>query len=132
VLNGDSVNIAGNAVSSGSIGVGGDFIVGYGGTHGTLNVTNSSPGIIPYHGMVTVGNTMRIGIFSGVGTVNQNDGTVNINQLLRVADSNSGEFLANGTYNLSGIGVLNASRLDVGYGGDTSQFPLMTGTFNLS
>lgn len=131
ILNGDTVRILGNFGENGSLGTGGDFIVGFQGTHGTLNVNSLSP-VIAYAGQVNVGNTMRIGMLSGVGSVNQNAGSVTVNQLLRVADSNNaGKFTANGTYNLSG-GVLNAARLDVGFGGDSSQNPNMQGTFNLS
>jgi hypothetical protein len=131
IMNSNIVGISGNAINSGSLGMAGDMIVGSQGTHGTLSVINGMPGINPYFGNVTVGNTMRIGMFSGVGTVNQNDGTVNVNQLLRIADSNAAEFPAAGTYNLSG-GVVNAARLDVGYGGDTNPYTNMNGSFNLS
>ena len=98
-----------------------------------MNLLNSQPGYIQYLGQLTVGNSMRLGNSSGVGTCNQNDGSVTINQLLRVADSNaSSEFSAVATYNLSGGGLLNTGRLEVGYGGDTGQYPFMQGTFNLS
>ncbi len=113
---------------------GGDYIIGFQGTHGTLNHTSSNPGIVSYFGRVNVGNTMRIGMLSGVGSCNQNDGIATITQRLRVADSNNlGKFTANGTYNLSGVGQLDAARLEVGYGSTTfGQFPNMQGTFNLS
>ncbi len=131
VLNSNILQIGGGGVNAGSLGVGGDFIVGFQGTHGTMNVTSSDPGIVFYPGRLSVGNTMRIGMYSGVGTFNQNDGTVTVSQLLRVADSNGAEFPAFGTYNLSGYGVLDAARLDVGYGGDTNPYSFMQGTFNL-
>lgn len=133
IANGNTVRINGVIGNVGSLASGGDFIVGFQGTQGTLNVTSSNPGVVFYNGSVTVGNTMRIGTLSGGGVVNQNDGIVNVNQKLRVADSNAAsKFTGDGTYNLSGVGVLNAARLEVGYGGDTAQFPNMLGTFNLS
>jgi hypothetical protein len=76
-----------------------------------------------------------MGVAGGVGTISQNDGTVTVNGIVRIADGNdpgATTSFAAGTYNLSGFGVLNTARLEIGYGGDNSQNPLMRGTLNLS
>ncbi|MBC8108250.1 MAG: hypothetical protein H7Z14_16810 [Anaerolineae bacterium] len=107
-----------------SLNVGGDILVGYGDSVGFLNVNSSQPGIIFFNGNLTVGNTLRLGFESSSGIVNQNDGTVTVNQLVRVGDRHATSVIFPGTgrYSLSGVGVLNAARLEVGYGGDSSQF----------
>lgn len=121
----------GPEAEDGQLGVGGDFIVGFSGTHGTFSISHNDF-ISGFDGLLNVGNTMRIGMDSGVGTAIQSAGSVTVSQLLRVADSNSGEFTAVGSYNLSG-GVLNVARLNIGYGvRGASTFPNMLGTFNLS
>jgi hypothetical protein len=116
----------------GVAGVGGDYIVGFDNTHGNLNLTSLQPGVVAYFGRVNVGASMRIGMLGGVGSVTQNDGVAEIGERLRVAESNSGLFNGNGTYHLTGVGRLDTARLEVGYGGSSSQFPNMQGTFNLS
>ncbi|HWP40506.1 MAG TPA: hypothetical protein VNL70_06225, partial [Tepidisphaeraceae bacterium] len=133
VTNLNSVSIGGIGVNSGSLSVGGDFIVGTNSNVGFLDVNSSSPGIVFYQGRLTVGNALRLGMSSGSGIVNQNDGIVTVNQLVRVGDrhATSRIFPGTGRYNLSGVGVLNAARLEVGYGGDSGQFAC-EGEFNLS
>jgi hypothetical protein len=126
----------GPEAEDGQLGVGGDFIVGFGSTPGTLtNGTFSiSHGDIftPFDGQLSVGATMRVGMDGGVGTAIQNAGLVTIGQFLRVADSNSAAANGAGTYNLSG-GTLDVTTLHVGYGRrNTTNFPNMQGTFNLS
>ncbi|CAN5385842.1 hypothetical protein BH09PLA1_BH09PLA1_21840 [soil metagenome] len=107
-----------------SLTVGGDILVGYDSSVGFLNVNSSMPGVIFFDGSLTVNNTLRLGFSSASGIVAQNDGTVNVNQLLRIGDrqATSPIFPGTGRYTLSGVGVLNASRLELGYGGDSSQF----------
>ena len=134
VTNLNEVNLVGLGVDSGQLSVGGDFIVGYGASTGFVNVNSSSPGIVFYNGRLTVGAAMRLGFASSsLGIVNQNDGIVTVNQLLRVGDrhSNSPILPGVGRYSLSGVGQLDAARLEIGYGGDSSQFGV-DGTFNLS
>jgi len=118
----NELNIANNSALS----VGGDVIVGYGDAFGILNANG-------VNGSLTVGNTLRLGFESSLGVVNQNNGTVRANQLVRVGDRHSTSiiFPGSGRYNLSGAGRLDAARLEVGYGGDSSQFAC-EGTFNLS
>lgn len=125
----NELNIANNS----SLNVGGDILVGYDDSVGFLNVNGPSPGIVPYTGNLTIGNTLRLGFGSGSGIVNQNDGTVTVNQLLRVGDRHltSTIFPGTGRYNLSGVGVLNVNRLELGYGGDQSQFAC-EGELNIS
>jgi hypothetical protein len=115
-----------------ALSVGGDVIVGYGSSVGFLNMTSPMPGINFFNGNLTVGNTLRLGFESSSGIVNQNDGTVTVNQLVRVGDrqATSPIFPGTGRYTLNGVGVLNAARLDIGYGGDTNQFAC-EGEFNL-
>jgi hypothetical protein len=112
--------------------VGGDVIVGHDDGVGFLTLNSNMPGIEFYNGRLTVGNTMRLGLFGGFGSVNQNDGIVTISQLLRVGDRHktSTIFPGTGRYTLNGFGVLNANRLEVGWGGDTGQFAC-EGEFNL-
>jgi hypothetical protein len=115
-----------------TLNVGGDVIVGRDDGVGFLTVNSSSPGIVVYQGRLNVGNSMRLGLFGGFGAVSQNDGTVSITQLLRVGDRQFNVITpGTGRYNLSGVGVLNVGRLEVGWGGDTSQFDC-EGEFNLS
>ena len=129
VLNGNAVRIANN----GSLGAGGDFIVGTQRTGGTLNILNPNP-VQAFTARVTVGNAMRVGMYSGAGSINQNAGIVTVNQLLRVGDRQDPgvSFPAIGLYNLSEIGVLNAARLEVGYGGNSGEFGAIQGVFNLT
>src|SRR5688572_4960721 len=129
VLNGNAVRIANN----GSLGAAGDFIVGTLRTGGTLNMLNPNP-VQAFFGNVTVGNAMRVGMYSGAGSVNQNAGVVTVNQLLRVGDRQDpgSPFPAIGLYNLSEIGVVNAARLEVGYGGNSGEFGEIQGVFNLT
>jgi hypothetical protein len=116
-----------------ALSVGGDVFVGYDSSVGFLNVNSPQPGVVFYNGNLTVGNTLRLGFGSSFGAMAQNDGTVTVNQLVRVGDrqATSPIFPGTGRYNLSGVGVLNAAHLEVGYGGDSSQFAC-EGEVNLS
>jgi hypothetical protein len=116
-----------------ALSVGGDVIVGYDSSVGFVNINSPQPGIGFFNGQMTVGNTLRLGFSSALGIVNQNDGTMTVNQLVRVGDrqASSPIFPGSGRYNLSGVGVLNAARLEVGFGGDSNQFAA-DGEFNLS
>jgi hypothetical protein len=109
------------------------MLLGYDNSVGFFNMNSSQPGIVFFNGNMTIGNTMRLGNDGSSGQANQNDGTVTINQLPRVGDTHHiiKEIPGTGVYNLSGVGVVNAARLEVGYGGDSSQFGC-EGTFNLS
>jgi hypothetical protein len=115
-----------------TLNVGGDVIVGYDDGTGFVNVNSNQPGIDLYDGRLNVGNSMRLGMYGGFGAVNQNDGTVSITQLLRVGDRHKTNVIFPGTgrYNLSGVGVLNVNKLEVGYGGDQGQYAC-EGEFNL-
>src|SRR4051794_28441656 len=93
----------------GSLGVSQDLIVGADRSSGTLSLINANPQLA-FSGRLTVGDTLRIGTNGGVGTISHNDGTVPVNQMLRIADTNDPSVtsaVAAGTYNLSGFGVLN-------------------------
>jgi len=116
-----------------ALNVGGDVMVGYDSSVGFLNINSPQPGIGFFNGNMTVGNTLRLGFSSALGIVSQNDGTMTVNQLVRVGDrqASSPIFPGSGRYNLSGVGVLNAQRLEVGFGGDSNQFAA-NGEFNLS
>jgi hypothetical protein len=130
ILNANKVQVK----TFGSLGVSGDLIVGADRSSGSLTLLNTNPQL-GFSGRVAVGDALRIGANGGVGTISQNDGTVTVNGIVRIADSNdpgATTSFAAGTYNLGGFGVLNTARLEIGYGGDTGQDPVMRGTLNLS
>jgi hypothetical protein len=132
VSNLDSLQMLGNGFSSGQLTIGGDLILADSGSVADLQVTSPQPGIIPYFGLVSVGNTIRLGREGGFGIINQNDGTVNANQLLRIGDTQQNFlFPGLGRYTLSGFGICNAARFELGWGGGTVS-TAVEGEFNLS
>jgi hypothetical protein len=121
---------------AGSLMVNDGLVLGSSSMSGTLNVLPSNPLQI-YTGGMTVLGPMRLGVDSGAGTVNQNAGTVNVNEYIQpnfglagvvgLGSSHSvgSPFKGTGVYNLSG-GLLSAQGLLIADGDQT------TGTFNLS
>jgi hypothetical protein len=110
----------------GSLLCGGDFNVGNANTLGILTLQTTSP-TAAYFGGLSVGANLRLGVQSGVGLVNQSDGTVAVGGSVKIGDtSQSGSFFSSvGTYNLTG-GTLRAQTIDV------ARDIYSSGTFNLS
>jgi hypothetical protein len=130
VNNGASFNITTFGLNPGSILIGTDLIVGTSGGQGTLNLLAGFPVFNSGTGGMTVVDSLRLGVLSGSGVVNQNAGAVAIGNRLILGDSNQpgSEFKGFGAYNLSG-GLLRSPRIDVGQltnSGSTS------GMFNVS
>jgi hypothetical protein len=126
VMNSATVTFSGVGLDAGSLLVGTDFVLGRSETHGALNVQSNSPFVVFTGGMTVVGN-LRLGVLSGVGTVNQNAGSVIVGEDVILGDTRlTGSFNARGAYNLSGSGLLRMTDLEVGSRTGTQ------GTFNLS
>ena len=121
-----TLHINAYGLSTGSLLVGTDMVVGRSGSQGTLDVL-SGPPVVDVSGGMTVAGSLRLGVLSGSGMANQNAGTVAIGNQLILGDSTQpgSEFKGFGQYNLSG-GVVRTPSLDIGYTGDS------TGEFNLS
>jgi hypothetical protein len=111
VLNDGTVVIS----NQGTLLCSGDFIAGQLNTFGTLRMLPTNPPA-PFPGGLTIGANLRIGVFSGVGGVIQNDGTITVGNHVIVGDSNDPNsiFKADAVYVLSG-GTLRAPTIDVGY-----------------
>ncbi|HEY7091432.1 MAG TPA: hypothetical protein VH518_25265 [Tepidisphaeraceae bacterium] len=131
VLNGSTFTIQ----NFGSLFCGQDMIVGQTSTQGTLNLINGNPIQAFIAGFTTAGS-LRLGVNSGAGVVNQNAGTVVVGNVLTVGDSSdpSSGFRGAGTYNMSG-GTLIVGTIQVGnanFAGSLSSSTTAAGTFNLS
>jgi hypothetical protein len=125
VTNGAAISMTGT-LDAGSLLVGTDLVLGTDNLHGTLNVTNANPFVV-YTGGITVVQSMRLGVNSGVGTVNQNAGTVVVGNSVILGDTRLGGSIFNpaGVYNLSG-GLLRTGSVEIGAHANSN------GTFNLS
>ena len=125
--------VGGAATSAGTLNISGGvmavnnwFVVGRNGGNGVLNMTGGSimqltPGNNNFQNLdVAAGNGAQ-------GTFNQNGGTVNVYGQLLVPET--GNTATNGTYNLSGSGVVISNNwFAVGRNGGTGYFNLSGGT----
>lgn len=120
-----TVTLSGS-LTAGTLLVGDDAIVGANSYHGQLNILSSSPFTV-FTGGMTIVDQLRLGVLSGVGTVNQNAGTMVVGTRVVLGDSKDpfSAFNGGGTYHLSG-GLLRTAELNVG------SHVTATGTFNLS
>jgi hypothetical protein len=121
--NGGTIQI----VNQGSLLVGTDLVLGRSSTHGTLNVLSTSS-ISFFSGGMTVVGSMRLGVLSGVGNVNQNAGTIIVGSDVILGDTRDSSSMFNpaGIYTLSENGYLRTTNLRVGANNSAS------GNFSLS
>ncbi|MFC3712995.1 autotransporter-associated beta strand repeat-containing protein [Sphingoaurantiacus capsulatus] len=109
----------------------GYIAVGTGQTGGVGNVG----GLDISGGAMTIGTTLQLGDFRGVGTLNQTGGTITVDQLCgsssHCAAVNIGNQGGTGTYNISG-GSLLLPRASLALGRNTAANPAGSGTLNLS
>lgn len=118
------------AVTSGATRV--DYLaIGTGRTSGVSNVG----GLGVSGGALTVGTTLQVGDFGGIGSVTQTGGTVVVDQLCgtssHCASINVGNQGGTGTYSISG-GTLSLLRASLALGRNTATNPAGSGTLNLS
>ena len=112
--------------NQGSLLCGGDFIVGRASTNGALNVQTTNPALT-FPGGLTIAANLRVGVFSGVGQVNQDAGTVAVGNTVYLGDTRDSSSFSTpvGTYSLSGTGLLRAPSVRLG------QYMGSAGYFNL-
>ncbi|MDO9488637.1 MAG: autotransporter-associated beta strand repeat-containing protein, partial [Sphingomonadaceae bacterium] len=131
-VSGGEFHVRGGTVAQtgGTTGVG-YVAVGTGRTSGVSNVG----ALAVSGGTLTVGTTLQVGDFGGIGTVNQTGGSVIVDQLCgtssHCASINVGNQGGTGSYNISG-GSLNLLRASVALGRNTNSNPAGSGTLNLS
>jgi autotransporter-associated beta strand protein len=130
-VSGGEFHVRGGSVAQtgGATGVG-YVAIGTGRTSGVSNV-----GALDVSGgTLTVGTTLQVGDFGGIGTVNQTGGSVVVDQLCgtssHCAAVNIGNQGGTGVYNISD-GSLNLLRASLALGRNTNTNPAGSGTLNL-
>ncbi len=131
-ISGGEAHVRGGSLAqtSGSTRVG-YLAVGTGRTEGVSNV--GSLGVTG--GTLTVGTTLQVGDFGGIGAVDQTGGRVVVDQLCGSASHcaavNIGNQGGTGSYNISG-GSLELLQANLALGRNTNSNPAGSGTLNLS